>query len=296
MGVEEVRVVRGNNEAEDEKTDDVEEGNAPEDLLDSLGESLSGVGRLSSSKTDQLGTTEGERGGNEDTAETLEAIAECSRLAPVLCTNVAAGIGRNSAGVDDNTKNDEANTCDDLDDGEDKFNFAVSTDTEELNGRESNEEDGNPYTNVDVGSSFPEVNGDRGGGKFEGKNGQPLDGVLPTDSETPGLVNETAGVSEQIVRACSKIIELEIDLREECTVDGVQDCKFSQSLHRHEQHEACDREADDQGCRSSRRECSTSTNKETCTNGTTDGNHLHVSVLERTLELILLTSLNLIFR
>lgn len=70
----------------DEQTDegerqDVEEGDAPEDLLDGRGQGPSRVLGLSSSKTDKLGTGEREGSGNEDATEANE-VRESSGIRP----------------------------------------------------------------------------------------------------------------------------------------------------------------------------------------------------------------------
>lgn len=197
--VEEVGVASGYNETQDEEADDVEESDTPEDLLDSLRKSLSGVGGFSGGETDQFSTTEGEGSGNEDAAEALEAIAESFTVTPVGEANVAASVGRNTTHIDDNAQNDEANACQDLDDGKDELNLTVCTHSKQLNCAKCNEEDGDPHTNVDVGCSFPEFDGDGSGGQFERENGEPLNGVLPTNCEAPRLGDETTSIAERIV-------------------------------------------------------------------------------------------------
>jgi hypothetical protein len=204
VGVEKVGVAGGNNETKDEEADDVEESDTPEDLLDSLRKSLSGVGGFSGCETDQLSTTEGKGGSNEYTAEALEAIAECLPIAPISDSDVSTSVGRNTANIDNNAENDETNACHDLDDGENEFNLTVGSHAQELDSAllklvnedelqdrkiayQSNQEDGNPHTDVDVSSSFPELDGDRGGCQLERKNSQPLNGVLPTNCEAPRL-------------------------------------------------------------------------------------------------------------
>jgi len=187
VGVQKVGVACRNDKTEDEETNNVEESDTPEDLLDSLRKSLSGVGGLCSCKTNQLSTTEGEGSGNEDTAEALEAIAEGLTVLPVLHSNVASSVSRDTTDVNHNTEDDETNAGHDLDNRKNELDFSVCSHTKELNCAESNEEDSNPHTNVDVSSSFPEVNSDRSGCKFERKDGQPLNGVLPADSEAPRL-------------------------------------------------------------------------------------------------------------
>ncbi|CAG9989383.1 unnamed protein product [Clonostachys byssicola] len=123
-GAQQTGVVRGEDEAEDEEVDDVEQGNSEEDLLASLGDGLAGSGRLSSGETNHLSTTEGEGGNDEDGAESSEAVAESARLDPVLAADVALVAG--AAAVDDDTEDHEANAGEDLDEGEDELYFTVA--------------------------------------------------------------------------------------------------------------------------------------------------------------------------
>lgn len=220
--MKQIGVVGGYNKTKDQETNDVEESDTPKDLLDSLGEGLSGVGRLCSCETDQFSTTEGKRSGNEDTAETLEAIAEGVIVSPISESDIAAGIGGYGTHVNDYSEDNETNAGHDLDDRKDELNLAVCSHAEELDSAESNEENGDPYTNVDVGGTLPEVDSDRSGCEFERKDGQPLNGVLPTDSEAPGLGDETACIARSDV---SKMIQDQRNgsgLRKECSVDRIQ--------------------------------------------------------------------------
>lgn len=81
-------IIAADQKADEEETKDIKGGDTPEDLLDSTGHVLGGVGRLGSGKTDQLSTGEGEGSGDEDGAETLEAILERARVVPVAGTPV----------------------------------------------------------------------------------------------------------------------------------------------------------------------------------------------------------------
>lgn len=65
-----------NNEANQGKVDDVEDGNAPDDLLGSPRDLLPRVLGLGGGQTSQLGAGVGEGGGDEDAAEAVEAIEE----------------------------------------------------------------------------------------------------------------------------------------------------------------------------------------------------------------------------
>lgn len=86
---EETVVVRLDKETDKEKTQDVEESDTPENLTDGTGERLERVLGLSSGQTDQLSSREGEGSGDKDGAETLEAVAECTRVVPGASTPVS---------------------------------------------------------------------------------------------------------------------------------------------------------------------------------------------------------------
>jgi hypothetical protein len=80
-----------NKEANEGKSDDVEEGDPPKDLLDGGRQGLTRISGLGGGKTNKLGATESESGSDKDGAETFEAIMECARVVPVFTTNIATG-------------------------------------------------------------------------------------------------------------------------------------------------------------------------------------------------------------
>lgn len=225
-GTQETRVVGGEDKTDDEQVENVEDGNSPEDLLASHGDRTAGIGRLSSSQTNHLSTTEGEGSDNEDGAETLEA-GESTRVVPVLNTDVA--LVTDTTAVDDNTEDDEANTGADLDDGENKLNLTVTADTKDLDNHKDDEEDGDPDSHVDIFS--PELDGDGSGDEFERKHGQPSKSVLPTHGETPRRIDEAD------------------DVGKEGTVDGVEDSHLSESQACAEKHDTDDEISDEESSR-----------------------------------------------
>ena len=117
--------VGGDDQADDEGVDDVEEEDAPEDLFRGPRKGLHRVRSFGGRKASQLRTAEGEGRGHEDGAEALEAVAERTRIVPVVRANVATRIGRNSTAVDNDTENDEAGAGQDLDDGQYKLDYTV---------------------------------------------------------------------------------------------------------------------------------------------------------------------------
>ena len=60
-------VGRADQEADKKETNDVEQGDSPEDLLDGTGKGLGGVLGFGGGKTDEFGSTEGESSRDEDT-------------------------------------------------------------------------------------------------------------------------------------------------------------------------------------------------------------------------------------
>jgi hypothetical protein len=225
-GTHETLIVGGEDETDDEQVEDVEDGNSPEDLLASHGDGSAGVGRLGSSKTNHLSTTERESSNDKDGAETLEA-GESTGVVPVLGADVA--LVANTTTVDDNTEDDETNTGADLDDGEHKLDLTVTSNTKDLDTNESDKEDRDPDSHVDIVS--PELDGDGGGDQFEGEHSQPSESVLPTHGETPRRIDEAD------------------DVGEEGTVDGVEDSHLSQSQACAEKHDTDDEVTDEESSR-----------------------------------------------
>ncbi|KFY71690.1 hypothetical protein V499_08117 [Pseudogymnoascus sp. VKM F-103] len=125
---EEAGVVVGDEEADEGQADDVEEGDAPEDLLDGCGEGFSRVGGLGGGEADEFGAGEGEGRVDEDGAEALEAVAEWAGVDPEFAADVAGGGSADA--VDDDAEEDEADYGDDFDDGEEEFGFSVAFNAE----------------------------------------------------------------------------------------------------------------------------------------------------------------------
>lgn len=123
---QQTRVVVSNQEASDGERDDVEQQDAPENLLDGLGQFDPRIPRLGGSQTNKFRAGEGEGGCDEDTAETFEAVVESTWFVPRASSEVSSIVTRHAAAVDDDSKDDETDHCDDFDDREDELSFAVS--------------------------------------------------------------------------------------------------------------------------------------------------------------------------
>lgn len=187
---EKTLIIAAENDSDDEEVDNVEDCDTPEDLLGGGGNGLAGIRRLGSGETNHLSTTKSEGSDNEDGAETLE-VGKSTRVVPVFDAEVT--LVADTATVDDDTEDDETNTGKDLDDGENEFDFTVSSDTEDLDNDESDEKDGDPHSHVDV--ITPKRDCFRGSNQFERQDSEPRESVFPTTGETPGLIDEADNIS-----------------------------------------------------------------------------------------------------
>ena len=66
--------VGGNNEADEEEIDDVKDANTPDDLPRGFRDFFPGIFGLRSSESSEFGSAKGERGGDKDGTESMEAI------------------------------------------------------------------------------------------------------------------------------------------------------------------------------------------------------------------------------
>ncbi len=194
-GLGEVGVVRGDDQTQEEERDHVEEGDAPEDLLGGFRDRLARVGGFCCCETNQLSSSEGEGSRDENGTESLEAIAKCTWLVPVVSTNVASGIGRNSTAVNDNTEDDEADNGSDFDDAKNEFDLAVTSNAKDVDNANTDQEDGDPDTDVDGRSACvlgvgPEGNCDTSSGQLERQDDQPVHGIVPAHGKAPSGVDE----------------------------------------------------------------------------------------------------------
>jgi hypothetical protein len=76
-------------ETNESKSDDIEEGDTPEDLLDGGRQGLTRINGLGGGKANKLSTAERCSRGDKDGAETSKTMVECARMVPVFTTNIA---------------------------------------------------------------------------------------------------------------------------------------------------------------------------------------------------------------
>jgi len=114
---------------------------------------------------------------------------------PVLRADVSTRIGRHPSAVDDDAQDNEANDSRDFDASKNKFDFSVTLDTKEVDSAHQDEEDGDPYTDVDgrvAGTVLigPEGNGDTSHGQLEWQDDEPVHRIVPAHGESPGGVDK----------------------------------------------------------------------------------------------------------
>lgn len=132
--VEEIGVVGRDEQTDKRETQEVEEGDTPEDLLDSTGQRLGGVGRLSSGQTDKLGTGVGEGGRDEDGAETGETVLPWAGVAPgaVAPVFVVETVGRTTTADEDDGDDQEDDDSGKLEAGAPELLLSVTQSTEDV--------------------------------------------------------------------------------------------------------------------------------------------------------------------
>lgn len=138
-------------------------------MLDGCGERFARVGGLGGGETDELGAGEGEGGGDEDGAETLEAVVEGAGVLPEAPADVACvgtAVGGSAPDVDDDAEDDEADDGDDFDGGEDELCLAVAADAEQVDGDDQEEEERDEAGDVQT-ALIPELDGQGRGDDFE---------------------------------------------------------------------------------------------------------------------------------
>lgn len=152
-GAEQVRVVRVDEQADEEQAEDVEEGDAPEDLLDGAGQGPGGVAGLGGRQADQLGAAEGEGGRDEDGAEAAEAVLERAGVVPEPGAPVLAVLSCVRAAAEDEDQGDEHEDdgSGELEAGGPELLFGVAYRAEDVDDDDQDEEHGDPDCDGDVG-------------------------------------------------------------------------------------------------------------------------------------------------
>lgn len=180
VGAEQVRVVRGDEQADKEEAEDVEEGDAPKHLLDGARERFDGVGGLGGCEADELGAGKGKGGGDKDGAKAAKAEAECARVVPQAGAPVLAVLAGAGPAAEDEHEGD-----DDEDDGGDELEgrgpelfLCVAERAKDVDDDDEAEEHGDPDGDGDVG--VPVLHGETANSELEREHNGPLEDVIPT--------------------------------------------------------------------------------------------------------------------
>ena len=196
-------------EADQRQRDDVEERNAPENLLDGSWQGLARIGRLGSREANQFCAAKSKGCSDEDRAEAFEAVVECAWMVPVFAADIATR-GR-TATTSQNDSEDaggrvckrrpesgnrrnshESNDSYDFDDREDEFCLSVAFHSEEVYGYYQEEEYGDPGCVVDT--RVPEVDRDGSSDDLQGHSDKPIHGIVPAHGESPCRIDEAGRV------------------------------------------------------------------------------------------------------
>lgn len=83
---------------------------------------------------------------------------------------------RSTTAVQDDAQDDVAHNGNDLDDGEEELGFTVALDSEQIDGDDQDQEDGDPGVVVDAAIA-PVLDGDGGSDDFQRQDNEPLHGI-----------------------------------------------------------------------------------------------------------------------
>ncbi|KAH3677785.1 hypothetical protein OGATHE_000439 [Ogataea polymorpha] len=247
-GVHEPRVVRANNHSDNDDSHDIEEG-------EPVDESLAGFWQIRS-----WGLSLGSTGGDELRAEneskrTLDDSAEHA----VRC--------RCSAEEDDDSNNDKTNDSDDLDGRDPELDLAEEFHRAEIKRHTRDPEDRNKDGHVGIG---PVLDHKSGGSHF-GRRNQRL-----------GVIEVHAGSKRKRLVAR---VALTQSVHGGLAGNGDIRHHFAELVHNAPDEEGQDQVADQQACGSARRQRRPGTDKNTCSDSSSERDQLDVSALETTVDL-----------
>lgn len=197
---EQSRVVGVDEDTNEEETENVEDSDTPEDLLDGTRQRLDGVTGLGSGKTNKFSTGERESGSDEHGAETSEAILESTGIIPVPGTPVLIITTTLGTATEDEDEGDdhEDDGGSELQNRGPELLLGVSDTTEDGDNSDDEEEDNNPDSDTDI--NIPVVDSDTGDNQLEGKDNSPLEDIVPTHGETPRRIDEASRVGVETTR------------------------------------------------------------------------------------------------
>ena len=196
---EEVGVVVGHEEADEEDGEDEEEQDAVEGLADRCWDVLSRVLCLAGSNADQFGALVGEAGLDQDGPESDEfrqSIVVCdqvwrkrSRIAPGVESKISV---LSSSGIDADAENQEPDDGKHLDGREPELKLAIKAHGQEIDGGDNDPEDRDEDSDGEV--LVPVLDDETGGRELQGECDGPGKPVDPAHGEPQAGVNKTSSV------------------------------------------------------------------------------------------------------
>lgn len=199
---------------------------------------------------------------------------------------------RTTAHGEDKGKENNGNNDNDLERGQPKLKFTKELDAKIIDADDDDEEDGDEDTRIDIFAIDPELNGEGSGRQLIGSDDDVLEPI--TASEIKKSVHTisflwyfclfllcnvppTKGESKRRITEARRITS-------KASRHGQPSSHFTQRRHDEEDNKADNRVGDEDGAGTSLSEGLASSNDETGTDGTTNGNHGDVTGLETSVQ------------
>lgn len=201
---------------------------------------------------------------------------------------------RSTTAVQDDAQDDVAHNGNDLDDGEEELGFTVALDSEQIDGDDQDQEDGDPGVVVDAAIA-PVLDSDGGSDDFQRQDNEPLHGITIRAVSMivpllPLLLSHTI-VDWKKQKGCANSLpthrKAPRGVDEACRVGregsgyGEEHGHFSQGVNGGVHHDADEGESNNQRRRPSCCERRTRSHEQPGTNGTSNRNHLQVTTFQR---------------
>lgn len=275
-------IVIGNVHSQKHDQQNVKEADSVEGQLDGSRHVSSGVLGLSNGDTDELGTKVGEDSsdetgspGNEsalgavDGQITLLVLLEGTGVFPV--SEALSVVIRASSKSENQTQNDKTHNGDNLDGRQPELKLSKELDTNGVDGDNDYQENGNPDSWIHLFSRQPVLDNKSCSSQLVRGDDDVLEPVGVSNSETKARVDESRGVSGESIGK------------------GQVSGHLSEGTHDKVNNKTNKRVSNENGAGSSINKSRTSSNNQTSTQSTTNGNHGDVTGLETSMKLSLLS-------
>lgn len=194
---EQVEVIRGNEDANDERRDAVEDSETPDEATSGLGDVATRSNSLTCTDGNQLGRSDkGETGADEGAPVSKEVTCmpwcteffKCSWFFVVPEAEDTILVGT-TAEEDDNTQDDKATDGDELDGSKPKLGLTEEANSNDVEEKHNDKDNGDPEGDID--GWIPVVDDDTGSNGFSTDKHGVCIPVVPTGSESERGVDET---------------------------------------------------------------------------------------------------------